>query len=110
MQNMLYRVILLLGSYDHMTEKVLVKLKEQLSQSMMFYHELILIFLLEDLQIYTADIKDTDDKEYKVILIAERYNNGNKLALFILDASSTTIVNAEDITIKDASNIIKEII
>jgi hypothetical protein len=51
-ENMLYRVILLLGSYDRITEKVLVKLKEQLSQSMMFYHEPILIFLLEDLNLY----------------------------------------------------------
>jgi hypothetical protein len=62
--------------------------------------------------IYTADIKDikdADDKERKVILIAERYNNSNKLALFILDASSPTIVNAEDITIKDANDITKEI-
>ena len=31
------------------------------------------------------------------------------MALFIFDSSSTTIVNAEDITIKDANNTIKEI-
>ena len=65
-------MILVLGSYDPKTEKILSKLKDDIPSRLMIQNDNILVFLLRDIDIYLVDYT-VDDKDKKVTLIAEKY-------------------------------------
>jgi hypothetical protein len=58
----------------------------------MYYDDTILIFLLENLEIYSIDFKDENEHQKKLSLICENYED--KITFFTLDA--TAILDAED--------------
>jgi len=68
-------VVLLLGSYDPDTEKVLSKLKEDIPAHMMTEEENVLIFLLRDIEIYLVDYSDENGKDARIILISDKYRD-----------------------------------
>ncbi|GEM_PF-644367 len=70
-----FRVVLLLGSYDPDTEKVLSKLKEDIPAHMMTEEENVLIFLLRDIEIYLVDYSDENGKDARIILISDKYRD-----------------------------------
>lgn len=58
-----YWIILLLGSYDYNTEKLMQNLKEKMSDHYMNLNETVLIFLLSNLELYVAEItKDQTER------------------------------------------------
>lgn len=102
-----FHIILLLGSYDSLTSKILSRLKENLSKEFMYYPDNILIFLIDNIEIYTINIKDEHRPDAKLIVIAEKYDH--KLTLFTTDGQQ--IVNAEDLQIdQDVDQIVGQYI
>ncbi len=70
-----FRVVLLLGSYDPDTEKVLSKLKEDIPTHMMTEEENVLVFLLRDIEIYLVDYSGEEGKDARIILISDKYRD-----------------------------------
>ena len=70
----------------------------------MYYPDNILIFLMDNIEIYTVNIKDEHQQDSKLIVIAEKYDN--KLTLFTTDERQ--IINVEDLYInKDIDKTVK---
>lgn len=73
----------------------------------MYYPDNILIFLMDNIEIYTVNIKDEHQQDSKLIVIAEKYDN--KLTLFTTDERQ--IINVEDLYInKDIDQTVKSYI
>jgi hypothetical protein len=68
-----YFIVLLLGSYDEETKQVLFDLKDRVIQHLMYYRDTVLIFLLENLEIYSITLKNEGQKEKGLIIICENY-------------------------------------
>lgn len=81
--NSRYWIVLLLGSYDPETESLLVRLKEEVSHSLMNQDDTILIFVLENLEIYSFAISTQSDTE-KITVVAETYDQNKRLSIFIM--------------------------
>lgn len=94
------RVILLLGSYDPRTRRILLELKERLSRGLVSLEETVLVLLLEDVEIYKAEAEGNE-----MTVIAERYDDRASLFIFsgssIIDATDLSIANDIDTTTKD---------
>ncbi|HEY7573508.1 MAG TPA: hypothetical protein VH796_19275 [Nitrososphaeraceae archaeon] len=102
-----FNIILLLGSYDPFTSKVLNRLKENLSKEFVHNHDNIIIFIIDNIEIYTVNIKDENQEDSKLILIAEQYDH--KLTVFTTDGQQ--IFNAEDLQItKDIDETVSQYI
>jgi hypothetical protein len=82
--NLTYKVILVLGSYDPETKVILDNLKESLSQNFMYIKDNIFIFILDNIEIYIADIIDNYNVKRKFTLIIEKYDN-NRLSIICTD-------------------------
>lgn len=96
-------IFLLLGSYDDHTLKVLNKLKGHISENLMHESDYILVFLLDTLRIYQAEIIDAGGERQKITLVGEQI--AGKVSLITLIASQ--IVDAIDITLKQSSDVDK---
>ena len=84
-------MILVLGSYDPKTEKILSKLKDDIPRRLMTQNDNILVFLLRDIDIYLVDYTE-ESKAKKVTLIAEKYADKTT----ILTLNEENILNSED--------------
>ncbi len=92
--NSRYWIVLLLGSYDPETESLLIRLKEEASHSLMNQDDTILIFVLENLEIYSFAISGQSDTE-KITVVAEKYDQDKRLSIFIMKEDS--IMDAYDL-------------
>jgi hypothetical protein len=90
-----YLIILLLGSYDTQTEKLLQEMKDKISDHFMYFHETILVLLLDNLEVYVAEITGNNSDRRKVVIIAEFFDNRKKIGIYIIDERS--VFSAEDI-------------
>ena len=91
------KLILVLGSYDEETLKVLYNVKDSLSNTFMNLKENLFVFLLDNTEVYLADVIDRQNDKKKIHLIVEKYDKENKkLGLIIADAHYT-FVDADDI-------------
>ncbi|MGH2611813.1 MAG: hypothetical protein ACRDFB_02045 [Rhabdochlamydiaceae bacterium] len=84
----------MLGSYDPETESLLIRLKEEASHSLMNQDDTILIFVLENLEIYSFAISGQSDTE-KITVVAEKYDQDKRLSIFIMKEDS--IMDAYDL-------------
>jgi len=70
-------IVLILGSYDDETKRVLLAVKEEIAKMSTYYSEYVLIpLLLEDIEIYRC--------EDNTLAIVERY--GDKYTVMVMDA------------------------
>ncbi len=105
-----YKVILMLGSYDDTTKKIIYRTKEHIIQNFSYIDTSFFVFLLDNLDIYVADVIDDQNETKKIALILEKYYD-NKLTVFtiyadlIIDIVDITIVNDMDSTL---NNFLKE--
>ena len=90
-------MILVLGSYDPKTEKILSKLKDDIPSRLMIQNDNVLVFLLRDIDIYLIDYTE-DDKDKKVTLIAEKYVDKTT----ILTLNEQNILNSEDVPLSSS--------
>jgi hypothetical protein len=87
-----FYIVLLLGSYDPDTKKLLSNLKDRITQQLMYYNDTVLIFSLENLEIYDINFKYDNGSEKRLFLICEDY--GEKISFLTLDENS--ILDAND--------------
>lgn len=92
--NSRYWIVLLLGSYDPETEALLMRLKEEASHSLMNQDDIILIFVLENLEIYSFAVSAQSDTE-KITVVAETYDQDKRLSIFIMKEDG--IIDAYDL-------------
>jgi hypothetical protein len=82
-------IILLLGSYDPKTEKLMQNLKEKMSEHFMNLNETLLIFLLSNLELYVAEITPKDQIErLKVMVISELFEQEKRMGIYIVNEGS----------------------
>lgn len=101
--NQNYWIVLLLGSYDKKTVELLYKLKENISSHFMNFHDTILIFLLDNIRFYIADIKDNNNIQQKIRIITELFDENKKISLYML--TENFILDVEDLNIESENNI-----
>ncbi len=89
-------IILLLGSYDEETKRVLNRIKEEIAKISTYHGELIFTLLLEDVEIYRTD---TDD------ICVEKFNG--KATFIIFHKNSLNVKNVLDFDAKDEEDIAK---
>ncbi|MBA3751149.1 MAG: hypothetical protein H0X03_09735 [Nitrosopumilus sp.] len=92
-----YEVILLLGSYDKETKKILYSLKEELSTNFLYLESNLFIFLLDNTEIYSATVIDKQNERKTLYLIVERYADNKRLTIFIMDGDN--VISIDDISI-----------
>lgn len=92
--NSRYWIVLLLGSYDPETEALLMRLKEEASHSLMNQDDIILIFVLENLEMYSFAVSAQSDTE-KITVVAETYDQDKRLSIFIMKEDG--IIDAYDL-------------
>jgi hypothetical protein len=82
-----YWIILLLGSYDQTTWKLLENLRDKLSQDFMGLDNSVLILLLNNIEVYAIEIINRKTNEInKPSLIVEKFDdNTKKLSLYFLN-------------------------
>ena len=101
-----YWIILLLGSYDRITEKVLENLRNNLSQDFMNLDNSVLILLLSNIEVYATEIINKKTQEIrKTSLIVEKFNDTKKLSLYFLNQNTideiVDINTLENISLED---------
>jgi hypothetical protein len=100
-----YWIILLLGSYDRITWKILENLRESLSQDFMGLDNSVLILLLNNIEIYAVEIINNKTHEIiKPVLIVEKFDNTKRASLYFIDQNKITEIediNLESISLED---------
>jgi hypothetical protein len=95
-------LFLLLGSYDEITLKVLIKIKDQISQRLMYENDNVLVLMLDSIDLYSVELRESG-KVRKITVIAEKYDN--KVALFTLNES--LIRDAVDLNLSSSTDVDK---
>lgn len=82
-----YWIILLLGSYDQTTWKLLENLRDKLSQDFMGLDNSVLILLLNNIEVYAIEIinRKTNEINKPSLIVEEFDDNTKKLSLYFLN-------------------------
>ena len=93
-----YWIILLLGSYDQITWKVLENLRNNLSQDFMGLNNSVITLLLNNTEVYVIELIDnTTPKIINSPLIVEKFDNNKRASLYFLDQNKITEIEDIDI-------------